>query len=578
MKKIKKHISTHKLLLISILILGFIVRFAFTDRIPVAIGGDELDYVLTSKAIALSGHDITGKWSPLSLLTFHYPPQEVPKAELSYLTFIFPVGFFSLNLLSSRLISILLGFLTIPFSYLIVKKLFNKNAALAAAFVAAINPWSIYAGRTAYEMVPAAAFYFGAFALLLYAKKWNILWSIPLLFMAFLAYIGTKILLIPFLLLIILYMVFFEHKRKYLLQYGIVFAACLALVLYYAFFITHNASTSRLSEIISPSSPIFTSQVIGVRQASIQNIVTETFENKGTMFVRYMISKFFNIFSADYLFVSGDAFYSLYRHGFFYIADVVFLILGMLYSFAVKRKVFFFLTLAVLMSTVPQLIHGTRTDNFSPHLALFFPLFSLFIGIGIYYCFTIFKKRSHSYIVFLGIGAIYLVMIANFFNIYFFQNSLSGNFDFPVRVFSHYASLANSKDKILIASPRSGDLFRKYIFYADLLNKDNLSLIRNAMNNHKYVLKNVEFTSCDNGFDTAIINKIIIYDAECGTLKKDAGHIAVKRLSDQGESYRIYNDKVCNEARKNIKTAKLSVNSFALEKLSLADFCSIYFR
>ena len=53
-----------------IIVLALFLRLLWLDRIPTGISNDELDYVLTAKAIFFTGTDIAGSgWSPLSLTT-----------------------------------------------------------------------------------------------------------------------------------------------------------------------------------------------------------------------------------------------------------------------------------------------------------------------------------------------------------------------------------------------------------------------------------------------------------------------------------------------------------------------------
>ena len=70
-------------LLLFVIILASILRLLWLDRVPSAIGGDELIYVLNAKSMLLSGSDLTGTWNPLSIFFFNYPPNQM-QAELPY--------------------------------------------------------------------------------------------------------------------------------------------------------------------------------------------------------------------------------------------------------------------------------------------------------------------------------------------------------------------------------------------------------------------------------------------------------------------------------------------------------------
>jgi 4-amino-4-deoxy-L-arabinose transferase-like glycosyltransferase len=161
--------------LILIIALAFLLRFIWIDKVPNAIGGDELTYVVNARAMFISGSDISGTWNPLTGFIFKYPAYTLPQAELPYFLTAPFVGLFGFSLFSVRIIFVLLSVLSVPLIYLITKTLFSKNAGLAAAFAMSINPWSIYMGRTAYESTPAIFFYLLGFYMLLVFKSKKII-------------------------------------------------------------------------------------------------------------------------------------------------------------------------------------------------------------------------------------------------------------------------------------------------------------------------------------------------------------------------------------------------------------------
>lgn len=73
-KVMKKLFMSEVFYIIFIVVISSVLRLTYLDRIPTAIGQDEIDYQLTSKSIAISGKDISGTISPIDILQFHYPP------------------------------------------------------------------------------------------------------------------------------------------------------------------------------------------------------------------------------------------------------------------------------------------------------------------------------------------------------------------------------------------------------------------------------------------------------------------------------------------------------------------------
>jgi 4-amino-4-deoxy-L-arabinose transferase-like glycosyltransferase len=215
-----------------ILLIATLLRFIWLDKIPNAVGGDEIVYLITAKASFLTGHDIYGKWSPVNGLLFQYPRGET-QAELPYIIDSFFVGPFPLSLFMAHLPTAIMSVLLVLIIYLIAKELFGKKAGIFAALVASLNPWFIYIGRTAYEATPAMLFYLIGFYVLLKAKGWRILLSFPFFVLAFYAYIATKLIFIPFIFVTLFYCYFFVNNKKYFKQYLTLFVLCSLLIAFF---------------------------------------------------------------------------------------------------------------------------------------------------------------------------------------------------------------------------------------------------------------------------------------------------------------------------------------------------------
>ena len=563
--------------LIFIILLALFLRVLWLDKVPNAVGGDELTYIINAKAMFISGTDISGTWNPLTGFIFKYPAYTTPQAELPYFLLAPIVGLFNFSLFSVRIIYVLLSVFSVYLIYLISKQLFNKNVGLAASFITAINPWSIYMARTTYENTPAVFFYLLGFYLLLVLTKRKILLTIPIFFLAFYSYVGTKVSFLPFVLFIVLFSYLFVNKKKYGKEYVVVLISCTLLIIFFAFSVFSTSGPSRVGELISLNSPEISKQVDYVRKVSIQNPFTGIFENKITIFSRIVLTKLFKSFSFDYLFVYGDNFYSILRHGFFYVLDALFLVLGFAYIFAKRKSTFFLLFFVILAGVLPQLLYSARVDNFSIHLALVFGIFPIIIGVGLWETINLIKNKVYFYSSLIIIGLLYLFLVFNFLNIYFYQFPLGGYFDFHVRLLSKYASLAEQNGQpVTIYSPSAPDIFKKYLFYSNSYNKDTYLKIRSIYKADKFDFGHLKFRGCDNTIDPTASNGLIIYDFNCGALKKDYKHIAIPRLSDGGQSYEIFNDKICSGLSLKPYPYGLKIDDFAIEKQSLQKFCGTF--
>ncbi len=563
--------------LIFIILLALFLRVLWLDKVPNAVGGDELTYIINAKAMFISGTDISGTWNPLTGFIFKYPAYTTPQAELPYFLLAPIVGLFNFSLFSVRIIYVLLSVFSVYLIYLISKQLFNKNVGLAASFITAINPWSIYMARTTYENTPAVFFYLLGFYLLLVLTKRKILLTIPIFFLTFYSYVGTKVSFLPFVLIIVLFSYLFVNKKKYGREYATVLISCTLLIILFAFAVFSTSGPSRVGELISLNSPEISKQVDYVRKVSIQNPFTGIFENKITIFSRIVLTKLFKSFSFDYLFVYGDNFYSILRHGFFYVLDALFLLIGFAAAYTFKKRVFFLLFSLTLIGALPQLLYSARTDNFSIHLSLTFALIPVFIGVGLWETVNLIKNKVYFYSSLIIIGLLYLFLVFNFLNIYFYQFPLGGYFDFHVRLLSKYASLAEQNGQpVTIYSPSAPDIFKKYLFYSNSYNKDTYLKVRSVYKADKFDFGRLKFRGCDNTIDPTASNGLIIYDFNCGALKKDYKHIAIPRLSDGGQSYEIFNDKVCSGLSLKPYPYGLKIDDFAIENLSPQKFCETF--
>ncbi|MCL6096380.1 MAG: glycosyltransferase family 39 protein [Patescibacteria group bacterium] len=563
--------------LILIILLASFLRLLWLDKVPNAVGGDELTYIVNAKAMFITGTDISGTWNPITGFIFKYPAYTLPQAELPYFLLAPFVGIFGFSIFWIRVPFVLLSVASVYLIYLITRALFNEKAAFAASFITAVNPWSIYIGRTSYESTPAIFFYLLSFYMLLILKGKKILLTIPIFFLAFYSYVGTKVSFLPFVILVILFSYLFVNKKKYGIEYAAVLISCTFLVIFFAFSVFTTTGSSRVGELISLNSPEISKEVDYIRKVSIQNPFTGIFENKVTIFSRIILTKLFKSLSFDYLFVFGDQFYSILRHGFFYVLDALFLVLGFVYAYSLKRRAFFLLGFIALIGVLPQILYSNRIDNFSIHLSLMFAVLPIFIGVGISETLTLFKNKIYYFFSLAIIGFLYLFLVLNFLNIYFYQFPLGGYFDFHVRLLSRYADLASKNGKdVIIYSPSAPDIFKKYIFYTNNYNKDTYLDIRKDYKSENFKFQNIQFAGCDDTIDPSSDNNLIIYDFNCGALKKDYKHIAIPRLSDGGQSYEIFNDKVCSSFNLKPYPYGFKISDFAIENLPRQEFCETF--
>lgn len=570
--------SKHLFLLLCILLLGGLLRFIWIDKVPNSINGDQLHYILSAKSFVLTGKDLTQTVSPLDILLFHYPPFETIQAELPYFLDMLTVGIQPFSLTGIVLPSTILSFFLIIIMYLLTKKLTNEPTALIASFLTAINPWLFAMGRTSYEMVTATFFYLCAFYIMLATKGWKILLAFPLLVLAFYSYIATKLIFLPLIILWSIFCYFTIHKKQFLKFHLILITLSIIFV---GFFLLqlHTSNQSRISEILTPSYPAIASQVDEMRKVTIPSPLLTPFENKISIFTGIILKNTFDTLSLNYLFLYGDYFFSLGKHGIMYLLDPLFLFVGAVVLWLTKRKLFWFLITLYVITILPQIVHSSSIENgnFSPHTTLLPPFLIIMIAVGIWQTIVFVKKKQ----TILGIGIIgsYIILLGNFINIYFFQLPLQHNFyNFPDRLLSQYISLAKSTEKsILIYTPDPRGKFQEYLFYTNTYNKDSVHLVTTALQNRKYKLGKVSFVSCDKGITTVNTKAIVVTHIECDMAIPGGMH-SIPELSDSGAVYKISNDSVCSKynLKSYITGSRFTLSDFNLDQMATSQFCETF--
>ena len=552
------------LLLFFIIILAILPRFVFLDRIPAAANNDELHYAINSQSFFMSGKDTSASVTPIDLLLFKYPKGDI-QAELPYFVDAPFLVLFGTSLFSLALPNAILSVFSVLLLYLITKKLFDEKTAIVAGLLGVINPWFIFLGRSGYEMGNALFFFLSILYSLLIVKGWKILLVFPLALLAFYSYIGTKLIFLPFMLLVIIY-AYFLNNKKYLKQYVLLFLLC---ALFLTFFIFRIGGGGRTSEIVTPNSTQIVQKVDELRKTTIRTPIMNLYENKYFVYSEVLTKNLFNVFSPYYLFAGGDYFYILGIHGILYYVDFLFLGLGLALLLFLKRKLFIFLGLLIFISSLPEVFHNPGGSGvFSAHITLMVPFLLIVIAFGISHILGKIRNKRYLYIFSGLIALVYFFLFLNFVNSYFFRFPLqNGTFSMQNRILSKYISL--NKGPVVIYSTNRSKTFEEYVFYTNLYRK-NKKEVDKAIENKTYTLNNVSFKDC--GQRPASQQKnLIIDDANCGRKLPDA--IFITQLYDNGAAYSIFNDSVCKKYNLPHFISNVKLSNLSVENLKEKNFC-----
>lgn len=165
-KHLRKYSTSHLLIVVLLIFLGFSVRVYSLSSIPYGFFCDEAAIGYNAYSILLTGKDEYGVSYPIFFRSFG--EYKSPVAIYAAIPFIKAFG---LNEFSVRLQSVLFGMLTLVMVYLTTKELFSKKIGLLSVAIAATMPWLIHYNRTAFELNSYTALFTTTVFLLVKATK-----------------------------------------------------------------------------------------------------------------------------------------------------------------------------------------------------------------------------------------------------------------------------------------------------------------------------------------------------------------------------------------------------------------------
>lgn len=551
------------IILCLIILFSGIIRLFYLDRIPSGINDDELHFVFNAKSIFYGFSNIEGNTNPFQL------------GEISSVIFSPIIGILPTNLFTARLPYVLISCLSLVLIYLITFKITKKfNLAIISALVAAINPWSIYTSRTSFDAPIAIFFYLLTFYLLTFKKPKYVYLSIITAFLAFNSYIGTKVLLLPFIIISSYFLWKFNKKNGQ--HYFVVVLTSLLITLNFIATLPNQSVGKRVSELATPNSPKIIDQVNLERQQSIQyKPINYLFTNKYTVYAKNFTQKYFYNFSTDILFLEGDhtTTGSLWKMGYFYYIDALLILMGIIYLYIKNRNFLFLIGSFILLSPIPEAIRSDTLPAYVFHSSFQYPFLFILIAAGFLLFWQIFSNRFIRF----SLVVVYLISFTNFINIYFFKSPIyqPESFSFSKRVVSNYLKLENSKNKEIYVLTREPEvLFRSYLFFTNSYQKNNFNLVKNIYSQSK---DNISFDKIHfinhNKYLPSGKDYTLIFDTDNFVIDKKESKLYISRLSDAGKIFSIYNGSTCQNFNLSAFPNNLTIKNINLEKIDEKSFC-----
>ncbi len=567
-----------------VLTLALLLRLVGINLNPVGLShDDELNELINAKSLALAGTLSPGHMAGIFTISNECQGNCI-HGELGPFILIPWMRFFPLDLAWSKIPFILASVIMV----FAVGKLFenlskNKAVGLIVGILAAINPWAIHFGRTAYFTTFSYAFYLLAafFFTRKDSYKSNLFYGCLLSIVASLFYFGTK----PILPLIIIWGVcynFIQFKNHYLKFTTLIISISLALILIYSFALSKSFAGRRLGEInIGDTASIVNQE----RRVSLEiPFVRDLFINKYTVDASIRIEKFIGFFSPTYLYARSEGSTDIYydsSQAYNYLVDFAFLIFGVM-ALAADFPVAIFILSLLLISAVPAALKITGDTIYALRAGLAYPILTGISGWGIYYVFTKLTKLQRR----MGIPIvilIYLVSLIYFLTMYWFRTPFdkSMGWYFHKRVVVNYITRLREKsnEKIIVVTAQPADTFNEYVFFGGLYNsKNDILNINKVYASQKYEYKDTKFVdNCDKISKDDIKNKVLVFVEQglsCQLDQDNSPKIANPR--DGGGIYNIVNEKLCIPYPKERFPNPRIISDFNIERLSDQEFCELW--
>jgi len=448
--------------------------------------------------------------------------------------------------------------------------------------MAAINPWSIYFGRTAYDVPISITFYLLAFLCLLKLRGANILLTLLPLFFAFYNYIGTKLLFLPYVFTTVIGVWLFIRKREDTKWFVLVLLGAILIFGQFVFRVQTTTASLRMNQLFTPFDPTIATEVDTQRRLTLDTPLTTLFANKPIVYLKTMVVKFFGAFSPGIIFTNGEGMssFSLWEHGLFYPLDALFLLIGAALLLTNAPILLTLFAIIIVISPIPA-IFSTEGTTYAHRAALMYPFFTMLIAYGIYGCVGWVKRNVRS-VAAGSIALLYIILTANFAYLYFFRFPYynSESFGLSQRLYTRYSTLAATHGYKVVNLTDSPDLyFRNYMFYSDLPSSNTIPAIRETIKTKQYSWDNTTFTkACPTkaDIDAGQTTYILSISSPCKELFINRPMTAITSLSNGGMQYMLFNDSLCEKYALSSYPTGFTMDDFAVEQLTEAQFCKKY--
>ncbi len=455
------------LLFLLIVVLAAALRLVIIEKVPPSLNWDEISHGYNAYSVLRTGRDEWGVTLPTIFRA--YGDYKLP--VYIYLTAVSEL-IFGLSAFSVRLPSILAGIITVIFTYLLVKKLFNEKAALLSSFLVAIEPWSFFLSRGAFEANLALSFIVsGIYLFILGLEKYRYLPISALLFgLSVWTYNSARI-FVPLFLIVLLTLYWkelgkiWEKSRRPIAFFSILTALFLIPMLLQLLSPVGRARYGKVS-IIDEGAVV---QINEKRASSIYpSMLSRLIYNKATFFSKSFIRNYLFHFSFGFLFTKGGTHYqfSVPGQGLIYTVNILFFLLGLYYLLTNRTRESFLLLVWLLLAPIPSSL--TREAPHVLRAITMVPVPMVVSALGFFY----FLGKTKGLKISRGtLTLVYIILVTafagNYFKTYFldYQRDYSWAWQYGYREAVNYAKNNFAGYDKIIVTKKYGEPHEFFIFF-----------------------------------------------------------------------------------------------------------------
>lgn len=539
--------------------IALVAKFVWLGTFPPGMAHDEFDNVLSSRAIAFTGHDLSGEGFPWFFVKTTLEAKQtnvVPFLLSPYFRFV------QLNLFTARLPFVLANLILVLGVLKLLKEFgFKRKSIFVAALVLFTSPWLFDFSHRAFAAPIAPVFLVWALYFL-YKKKTNVGLSAVLFFLSSVSYLGA-LAVVPPIALLAYYLKYRESEKEYkkniflgglLLVFAVVFFAAFSL------FIPGGTIKQRSGEVQFLDSQSIESAVNDQRRMSIDFPLKNLFINKYTVYIVQILKDYFGVYDINYLLFTGDPRinYAYIDHGLLYFPDLVLLSVGIAVLYKKNKKLFLLLSGILLFAPIGSAINKVLY-SFIYRSAPLVISFCIFIAVGL----SKLLESRMKYFVLLG----YFALFSYFLLFYYFFNTvrLGENFDVPERTAVNVALRESALGKkVVIADLETYHIAKQIVFYSN--SKSNFIIPEKP----EYDFGEIRLIqSCD--LPEA---DVYVVDSRLDCNFHFDNKVVIQHQKDAGYRYRIFGNDLCDVNTLDRYKRTHAIADYQIEKLSNAEFCN----